>query len=102
MNLLRHNLDVMHIEKNEFENIFNTIMDMKGKTKDNIKDRMDIALFCHRKNMKLIYVALWVVKPKVSFTLDKKALLLVYQWLQSRCFLNGHALNISRLVNLKD
>jgi hypothetical protein len=41
---------------------------------------MDIALFCHRKNMKLVYVALWVVKPKVSFTLDKKALLLVYQW----------------------
>jgi hypothetical protein len=34
----------MHIEKNMFENIFNTVMDMKGKTKDNIKARMDIAL----------------------------------------------------------
>jgi len=31
--LLRHNLDVMHIEKNVFENIFNTIMDVKGKTR---------------------------------------------------------------------
>jgi hypothetical protein len=39
----------MHIEKNMFENIFNTIMYVKGKTKDNIKARMDIALFCHRK-----------------------------------------------------
>jgi hypothetical protein len=28
-NLLRHNLDVMHIEKNVFENIFNTVMDVK-------------------------------------------------------------------------
>jgi hypothetical protein len=35
-NLLRHNLDVMHIEKNVFKNIFNTVMDVKGKTKDNI------------------------------------------------------------------
>jgi hypothetical protein len=42
-NFLRHNLDVMHIEKNVFENIFNTVMDVKGKTKDNINDRLDIA-----------------------------------------------------------
>jgi len=32
----------MHIEKNMFENIFNTVMDVKGKTKENIKARMDI------------------------------------------------------------
>jgi hypothetical protein len=42
-NLLRHNLDVMHIEKNVFENIFNTVIDVKGKTKENIKARLDIA-----------------------------------------------------------
>jgi hypothetical protein len=34
----------MHIEKNMFENIFNTVMDVKGKTKDNIKARLDVAL----------------------------------------------------------
>ncbi|KAL0316473.1 UNVERIFIED_CONTAM: hypothetical protein Sradi_5525500 [Sesamum radiatum] len=28
--LIRHNLDVMHIEKNVFDNIFNTVMDIKG------------------------------------------------------------------------
>jgi len=27
----------MHIEKNMFENIFNMVMDVNGKTKDNIK-----------------------------------------------------------------
>jgi len=53
-NLLRHNLDVIHIEKNVFENIFNTVMDVKGKTKDNIKARLDVALFCNRKNMELV------------------------------------------------
>ncbi|KAL0394679.1 UNVERIFIED_CONTAM: hypothetical protein Slati_4434100 [Sesamum latifolium] len=30
--LIRQNLDVMHIEKNVFDNIFNTVMDIKGKT----------------------------------------------------------------------
>lgn len=54
-NLLRHNLDVMHIEKNMFENIFNTVMEVKGKTKDNIKATLDIALYCNRKNMELVY-----------------------------------------------
>jgi hypothetical protein len=46
----------MHIEKNMFENIFNTVIDVKGKTKDNIKTRMDITLFYHRKNIKLVNV----------------------------------------------
>jgi hypothetical protein len=39
----------MQIEKNVFENIFNMIMDVKGKTNDNNKARMDIALFCNHK-----------------------------------------------------
>nr|GEW96589.1 hypothetical protein [Tanacetum cinerariifolium] len=41
-NLIRHNLDVMHIEKNVFENVFETVMDIKGKTKDNAKARDDV------------------------------------------------------------
>ena len=55
-NLLHHNLDIIHIEKkNVFENTFNTVMDVKEKTKNNIKARMDIALFCHRKNIFIIF-----------------------------------------------
>jgi hypothetical protein len=45
----------MHIKNNVFENIFNTVMDMKGKTKDNMKAQMDMPLFYHCKNMKLVY-----------------------------------------------
>jgi len=87
----------MQIEKNMFENIFNMIMDVKGKTNDNIKAIMDIALFCNHKNMELVFDGSWVVKPKASFALEKKAQLLVYQWLKSLCFSSRHALNISRL-----
>ncbi|XP_060213001.1 uncharacterized protein LOC132640428 [Lycium barbarum] len=40
--LLRHNLDVMHIEKNICDNILGTIMNAKGKTKDTINTRLDL------------------------------------------------------------
>jgi hypothetical protein len=101
-NPLRHNLDIMHIEKNMFENIFNTVMDVKGKTNDNIKTRLDIALYCNRKNMELVYDESWVAKPKASFVLEKNAQLLIYKWLKSLRFSDGHASNISRLVNIED
>jgi hypothetical protein len=101
-NLLRHNLDVMHIEKNVFENIFNTVMDVKGKTKDNIKARLDVALFCNRKNMELVCDGSRVAKPRASFVLEKNAQLLVYKWLKSLRFPDGHASNISRLVNTEE
>jgi len=101
-NFLHHNLDVMHIEKNVFENIFNTVMDVKRKTKENIKGRLDIALFCNRKNMELVCDGSRVAKPRASFMLEKNAQLLVYKWLKSLRFPDGHALNISRLVNMKE
>jgi hypothetical protein len=41
-NLLPHNLDVMHIEKNVMDNILGTILDIKGKTKDNLATRLDL------------------------------------------------------------
>jgi len=72
-NLLRHNLDVMHVENNVFENIFNTVMDVNGKTKDNIKARLDVALFCNRKNTELVCDVSRVAKPRASFVLRKYA-----------------------------
>jgi len=101
-NLLRHNLDVMHIEKNVFENIFNTVMDVKGKIKDNIKARLDVALFYNRKNMELVCDGSQVAKPKASFVLEKNTQLLVYKWLKSLRFPDGYASNISRLVNTEE
>jgi hypothetical protein len=42
-NLLRHNLDVMHIEKkNAMDNILGTILDIKGKMKDNLAAQLDL------------------------------------------------------------
>ena len=38
-NMIRHNLDVMHIEKNVFDNIFNTLLCVPNKKNDHIKGR---------------------------------------------------------------
>ena len=49
--LLRHNLDVMHIEKNFFDNLMNTILNIHGKTKDNLKSRLDLVDICARSEL---------------------------------------------------
>jgi hypothetical protein len=92
----------MHTEKNVFENMFNIVMDVMGKTKDNIKARMDITLFYNRKNMELVFEGSRVTKPRASFVLEKHAQLLVYQWLTSLHFPDEHASNITRLVSLEE
>ena len=40
--MLRHNLDVMYIEKNVVDNIIGTLLNLDGKTKDNLKARQDL------------------------------------------------------------
>ncbi|KAG8387793.1 hypothetical protein BUALT_Bualt02G0058100 [Buddleja alternifolia] len=72
-NLIRHNLDVMHIEKNVFNNIFNIVMDVKDKMKDNANARADQELYYSRPNLHLAYDSNgkpW--KPKALYTLTKE------------------------------
>ncbi|KAJ8618955.1 hypothetical protein MRB53_015141 [Persea americana] len=52
-NLIRHILDVMHIEKNVFDNAFNTLMGFPGKTKDSDKARLDMKDICKRPGLEL-------------------------------------------------
>ena len=40
--LIRHNLDVMHIEKNICEAFLGTLLEIAGKTKDTEKARLDL------------------------------------------------------------
>jgi hypothetical protein len=53
-NLLRHNLDVIHVEKNVFENIFNSVMNVKGKRKNNDKARKYVGLYRRRNDLLLV------------------------------------------------
>ncbi|KAL0360853.1 UNVERIFIED_CONTAM: hypothetical protein Sradi_3769800 [Sesamum radiatum] len=69
--LIRHNLDVMHIEKNVFDNIFNTVMDIKGKTKDNLNACKDLKNICNRPKLE-VDKRRSNAMPKAAYTFTKE------------------------------
>lgn len=98
--ILRHNLDVMHIEKNFFDNIMNTLMNVKGKSKDTIKSRLDIALFCDREHL---HVDSNGQAPFPPYTLDKNARTSLLECVKhSVKFPDGYASDLARCVDLEN
>ena len=95
--LLRHNLDVMHIEKNFFDNIINTLLNVPGKTKNNKNSRLDLpALFSrielHIRNDGKISVPI--------FRLSAEAKAALFKWVASDVkFSDGYVSNLSRCVD---
>ncbi|KAI5317911.1 hypothetical protein L3X38_037618 [Prunus dulcis] len=97
---LRHNLDVMHVEKNVFDTLMGTILDIEGKTKDTIKARLDLERMGIRRNLWMNSdsdkarrdLAFFSMKPN-----DKKEFL---KFVSSVKFPDGYASNIARCVNV--
>ncbi|KAK9100426.1 hypothetical protein Scep_023856 [Stephania cephalantha] len=89
----------MHIEKNVFDNIFNTIISMPGKAKDNAKSREDLKEICHRPE--LHYDLVSKKYPKARYALDKQRKQVLCKWIKELRFLDGYASNIGRYVDSK-
>jgi len=69
----------MHVEKNVFDNVFNTVMDIKDKTKDNAKARVDLKEYCKRRELELqVQPSGKVLKPKAKFVLSNEQKNVVY------------------------
>ncbi|KAI5323709.1 hypothetical protein L3X38_032781 [Prunus dulcis] len=96
----RHNLDVMHVEKNVFDTLVGTILDIEGKTKDTIKARLNLermgirrGLWMNRDSDKARRdLAFFSMKPN-----DKEEFL---KFVSSVKFPDGYASNIARCVNV--
>ena len=103
-NLLPHNIDIMHLEKNFADNLIYTLLDIGGKTKDNEKSRKDLALLCDRGNQHLTPNPRHpgkMHKPKAPFALTLEQKRKVLTWLKEMVkFPDGYASNWSRCVNL--
>ncbi|XP_039116570.1 uncharacterized protein LOC120252166 [Dioscorea cayenensis subsp. rotundata] len=95
--LIRHNLDVMHIEKNCFDNIFNTVMNVSGKSKDNAKSREDLKEFCDRPELHMDERTKRF--PKACYILDRKQKEELCNWLKELKFPDGYVLNMDRCVD---
>ncbi|XP_045833662.1 uncharacterized protein LOC123924740 [Trifolium pratense] len=101
-NLIRHNLDVMHVEKNVFDNVFYTVMDIKEKTKDNVKARRDIHDLCRRPELELVDLGNGKVKkPTALYTLSASQRKCVCEWVLQLKFPDGYASNIRKCVDLR-
>ena len=50
--LVRHNLDVMHIEKNVYESLIGTLLNIPGKTKDGENVMLDMVTMGIRESLK--------------------------------------------------
>nr|CAD37092.3 OSJNBa0042N22.16 [Oryza sativa Japonica Group]CAE76043.1 B1248C03.2 [Oryza sativa Japonica Group] len=101
---VRHAINVMHLEKNVFDNIVGTLLDMPKKTKDGLQSRMDLIEMGIReelhpqegeKNGK-------VYLPPACFTLTPEEKKSFCNSLRNVRVPIGFSSNISRLVSMKD
>ncbi|XP_016185472.1 uncharacterized protein LOC107627126 [Arachis ipaensis] len=96
-NLLCHNFDVMHIEKNVCDNIVYTILNDSDKSKDHLKARKDLQLMKIRCD-------LWSRKDgKYStaiFSMSNSQKDIFLRTLKNVVSLDSHSSNISRCIDL--
>nr|XP_028959288.1 uncharacterized protein LOC114825108 [Malus domestica] len=97
--LVRHNLDVMHIEKNVFESVIGTMMSIDGKTKDSLNAHLDLREMGIRERY----------HPKVredgkldflpgDYTLSDDDNKVLCKWLSELQVPDGYSGNLSRCV----
>ncbi|XP_073102509.1 uncharacterized protein [Elaeis guineensis] len=102
-NLIRHNLDVMHIEKNVCDNILWTILGVTGKSKDNLNSRYDMQEMGIRKALHPQQrVSGKAYLPPACFTMSKDDKDIFLKVLKNVRVPDGYASNISRCVHLKE
>ena len=96
---LRHNLDVMHIEKNILENLIWTILKIAGKTKDTLKARLDLAYLGIKKELHIREHGDSCEMPNARYTLSNKQKMSFCDFLRQVKFPDAFASNITRCVN---
>nr|XP_027189367.1 uncharacterized protein LOC113786234 [Cicer arietinum] len=98
-NLLRHNLDMMHIEKNVCDNIIFTLLNDSTKSKDHLNARKDLKAMGIRPD-------LWPnengrISPAV-FTLTTKGKKRFLTTLKNITVPDGYSSNISRCIDMEN
>ena len=95
-NMIRHCLDVMHIEKNFFDNIFNTVMRVEKGTKDHIGARRDMQELGIRSALHPVGNEI----PMASYTLDDRGIYALLDWLKTLRFPDGYVSDLARNIDM--
>lgn len=101
-NVQRHNLDVMHIEKNICEIVVGTLLNIEGKSKDHLKARLDLVKMGIRKEIHPINIGPnKILLPPSQFTISSKEKDIFCGVLKELKVPENYGSNISRCVQLE-
>jgi hypothetical protein len=93
----------MHTEKNVVDNILDTLLNMNGKTNDNLKARQNLRKMNLRPELHPFAVKNGkTLLPAICFTMTKKEKTDFLQVLQDVTVADGYSSNVSRCVKLKE
>ncbi|CAM8932792.1 unnamed protein product [Rhodiola kirilowii] len=100
-----YSLDVMHIEKNVFDNIIGTILGLQGKTKDDIKAREGLEKQGIRKELWWKKKGPTSKKDKVSqapYTVLPNERAEIFEFIKDAKYPYGYAGSLKNKINLED
>jgi hypothetical protein len=99
-----HAIDCMHLEKNVFESTIGVLLDIKTKTKDGLKSRLDLVNQDIRTEIHPTPAAQSgnVDLPGASYNLTTDEKRDICQWLRGVKVPTGFCSNIKSLVSMKD
>ena len=101
--VLRHNLDMMHIEKNVVDNIIGTLLNLDGKTKDNLRAHQDLKDMGIRSEFHLEKVGNDQTRmPHACYHMNASENDSFLQVLKDVRVPDGYSSNILRCVKLKE
>ncbi|KAL5563421.1 hypothetical protein UlMin_033168 [Ulmus minor] len=99
----RHNLDVMHIEKNVCESLIGTLLNIPGKTKDGEKTRLDMVEMGIRESLKpIIESGRRTFLPPACYVLSRYEKRQFCSTLSEIKVPMGYSSNVRNLVQMKD
>ncbi|XP_028091387.1 uncharacterized protein LOC114291726 [Camellia sinensis] len=99
---VRHNLDVMHIEKNVCENFIGTLLNIPGKTKDRIHSRLDLVEMGLREELAPQIGEKRTYLPPACYTLSKEEKRRVCTTLLELKVSEGYSSNLGSHVSMQD
>jgi hypothetical protein len=99
--LIKHNLDVMHIEKNICESILATLLKLDGKCKDGENAMLDMEHLRIRPDLHPVIKDDKYTLPPTLYELDKEARESLYEFLYGVKMPDGVSSNIRRCVDVK-
>ena len=99
---VRHNLDVMHIEKNVCESLIGTLLNILEKTKDGINSRLDLVEMGLREELAPQIGEKRTYLPPACYTLSKEEKRRVCTTLLELKVPEGYSSNLGSRVSMQD